>query len=148
MSGAIELLASKVAVGHCVIAGEIAIPQTQAIGVVVRVDCAPVSIGGVVARADPVAVYIMGLDDFWASGTLPFLPKLITPANDFGVRVLYGDGRYWCEPDDNLECTATYRRDGTHRLWQPLSGQLIVEARKDAITVALEAVAKTKEDKS
>lgn len=102
----IELQASEVSPGHCVIINHCDRPYGNSVAVVTDV-----SDGVVKARYLSKAV---GMKECYGP------VENVTPVNAFGVRVMFGNGRYWCESTGGPS-SAKYR-DGKHRCWQEYDG--------------------------
>lgn len=115
------LLASAVALGHCVILNEVEQPCARQVGVVVGLE------GGLVRTkylcADPV------LTPYNKKGCLNSLAS-VTPLADFGVEVRVDGDVYWCEVVG--ESRAIYA-DGERRQWQEYSGPIRQRFRKDVM---------------
>ena len=117
------LLASTVAIGHCVILNEVEQPCARQVGVVVGIE------GGLVRTkylcADPV------LTPYNKKGCLNCLAS-VTPLADFGVEIRVDGDVYWCEVVG--ESRAIYA-DGGRRPWQEYGGPIRQRFRKDVMGV-------------
>lgn len=100
------LLASKVAVGHCVIINDCDCPTGRLVAVVTDVTTELVS-----ARYLSTRTNIKICSSSW--------PEDVTPVNHFGLRVHLSKcgTAFWCERDSSLPFIATYP-DGKPRRWQ------------------------------
>lgn len=104
------LLASAVALGHCVILNEVEQPCARQVGVVVGIE------------GDFVRTKYLCADSLFTSynkkGCLN--PRAsVTPLADFGVELRVDGDVYWCEVVG--ESRATYA-DGERRRWQEYGG--------------------------
>lgn len=103
VSEEIELPASAVAVGHCVIMNDVEQPCTKMVVVLTSVKGDRVT-GRYLAQA---------INFGECSGPV----SRVTPVNAFGMRVMLSGGAYKCEPDESLGRSAVYP-DGDPRKWQ------------------------------
>lgn len=99
------LSASRIAVGHCVIIND--------------VDCPEGKLVAVVSDVQPDRVTAMYLSEDVGMLTCSAKPRLVTPVEHFGVRVVVSGRSYCCTPDSTLEHIAKYPDlDREPRYWQ------------------------------
>lgn len=121
----IELNATELKVGCCIIMNDVEQPCAKLIAVVTEIDVDSV-----------VAKYLSGAKELkpYRKGCLNQIEN-VTPVGRFGVSVKYGDGQYWCEVVG--ESTATYR-DGKPRQWQDRQGVVKRQVERSVIDVLLQ----------
>lgn len=119
----LTLPSTRVAPGHCVIIDYYDGPVGSRVAVVSSVQ------NGIV-KARYLDRSIM-LKKCWSSS-----PQQVTPISWFGVVVKYDGSKYWCEPDDSLEVSATYS-DGLCRSWQERPEPIRIRALDKPLILAV-----------
>lgn len=101
----ITLMASEVAVGHCVIIDEVEAPCLSHVALIVSVD----------NDGNPVAKYLSDRPKYTSHNKRGVRCKGATPVSKFGIRLVVKGNKFVAESIG--PSTATYREGGT-RYWQ------------------------------